>query len=272
MEGVDWLIITQEAKSTIDLIAVVVIPLEVLMLTLVMRRWVFNDAYANVACAGLIGISMWLTSGGVAIPALQSVADWQWFSWEVNWATGLLHILVGDLCFYWFHRLAHTPLFFWLDHNVHHSSSDFDYSTNLRLSFLSRFYSWLPLCIPVLLGFDLMLILASFMLANSVPFFCHNQHTPKLGWVEWIFNTPSHHRVHHACNTEYKDKNFGGMLIIWDRLFGTYADEHEKVQFGLKEFEPTRNPLRIVSQGWVHLLGLCTQKPLIKKRFISDRA
>ena len=115
MDGSSWIFLVEQAKSTIDIIAVVVIPLEILILTLAARKWLFNDAYTNVVCAGFIGLSLLLTGGGVAKDALALVGQWQWWQMELNWATVLLHVLVGDLCFYWFHRLAHSPLFFWLD-------------------------------------------------------------------------------------------------------------------------------------------------------------
>ena len=81
----------------------------------------------------------------------------------------------------------------------------------------------------------------------------HNNYVGKLGWLEYIFNTPSHHRVHHGINPQYIDKNFGGMLIIWDRLFGTYAEEIEPVIYGVVGMEPTQNPIKVLLRGWVIL-------------------
>ncbi|MDZ7923839.1 MAG: sterol desaturase family protein [Marinagarivorans sp.] len=81
----------------------------------------------------------------------------------------------------------------------------------------------------------------------------HNNYVGKLGWLEYIFNTPSHHRVHHGINPQYIDKNFGGMLIIWDRFFGTYEEEVEPVIYGVVGMEPTRNPIKVLLRGWVIL-------------------
>lgn len=234
----------------IDNIAWVVIPTEILLLTIFSRRFIFNDAYTNVACAGMIYLSYKVWGSGFGWNFLAQVQQLAIFHFEFNFFTVLLHVLVGDLCFYVFHRAAHSRYLFLIDHSVHHSSQYFDYSTNLRISFMAPLYSWFPLIVPSILGFNIPLLFACFGLANSVPFFMHNTRTPKLGWSEYIFNTPSHHRVHHGKNACYINKNFGGMLIIWDRLFGTYAEEVEPVKYGAYGLPSPKNPLVVVSQGW----------------------
>lgn len=125
-------------------------------------------------------------------------------------------------------------------------SREFDSITKLRNGLLVPLYHWLPLAVQVLLGFDLIFSLLDFALANGMPLFCHARHVGKL---EHVFNTPSHHRVHHARNAGYAFKNFGGMLIIWDRLFGTYADEIEPVKYGIPNLRPRRNLLSVYTAG-----------------------
>lgn len=250
MEGL-WFI--QAAKQMIDHVAWVVIPAEIILLTLFKRKWVFNDAYTNIVCALMIYGTYQLFDGRAGMGVLAWIEQFQLFKFDYSIPWVIAHLLVGDFCFYVFHRLAHTRYLFLLDHSVHHSSNYFDYSTNIRASFLSHMYSWYPLLIPILLGFDALLLFSCFILANSYPFFLHNTRTPKLGWLEWVFNTPSHHRVHHGSNACYVDKNFAGIFIIWDRLLGTYADEVEPVRFGVKGFEAHKNPFKVVSQGWVML-------------------
>ena len=242
-------------NRSIELVAWVVIPFEVILLTLLYRKALFNDAYTNLGCALLIYITYLLFGQYIALDWLSNVKSLALLDFGTGPLSVFLHILMGDFCFYVFHRVAHTPFFFLLDHNVHHSSKSFDYSTNLRVSFLAHFYSWGVLIIPTLLGFNPVILFASFLLANGVPFFLHNTRTKKLGWIEYVFNTPSHHRVHHGCNDCYINKNFGGMLIIWDRIFGTYAEEIEPVRYGIKGFESPKNPFKVLTQGW-RILGL----------------
>lgn len=248
-------------RHMIEVVGTVVIPAQILLLMLIRRRVFQSEIFVNLACGGAIFLlyRIWNLGFGFHVAHLThayAVLDWRGQVPDAVWF--IVHVLVGDLCFYLFHRLAHTRIFFLLDHSVHHSSTELNYTTNLRVSVFSPVYSWWPLLLPVLLGFDPVLLFACFGLANAVPFFLHNEHIKKLGWLEILFNTPSHHRVHHASNPCYIDKNFGGMLIIWDRLFGTYADEVEHVTFGVRHWQPSGNPLKVMFRGWWELaLPLC---------------
>jgi sterol desaturase/sphingolipid hydroxylase (fatty acid hydroxylase superfamily) len=161
------------------------------------------------------------------------------------WAAGLV---ATDFCYYWAHRADHRIRLLWAAHGMHHSSTYFNMSTNLRLpwfhpvSYTVRSLAWFP---AALLGFPVCMIflLNTAGLAFQIP--CHTQRIGKL-WrpYEFLFNTPSHHRVHHGSNEPYIDKNYGGVLIIWDRLFGSYADESEPVRYGLIHDINTSNPLK----------------------------
>lgn len=254
------------AKHMIDVVGTVVIPVQILLLVLIRRQIFQREILVNLACGGAIFLlfRVWNLGFGFQVAYLAhayAILDWRAWLLEAVWPDAIwpyaiwliVHVLMGDLCFYLFHRLAHTRLFFLLDHSVHHSSTEFNYTTNLRVSIFAPLYSWIPMLVPVLLGFDPVLLFACFGLANAVPFFLHNEHTRKLGWLEKVFNTPSHHRVHHGSNPCYIDKNFGGMLIIWDRLFGTYAEEVEPVTFGVRHWEPSANPLKVMFRGWGEL-------------------
>lgn len=162
----------------------------------------------------------------------------------------LAQLLMAGLCFNAFHRPARTRALLRLEHSVHHCSREFGFSTNLRVSFIAGVYAWLALAIPVLLGFDPVLLLACFALANAFSFFAHTRPIGKLGWLEHILNTPSHHRVHHGQNPCYYDKNFGGFFIIWAKLFGTFTEEREPVVFGVPGYNPTRNPVKALTRRW----------------------
>ena len=142
--------------------------------------------------------------------------------------------VLNDLTFYGYHRLSHESRFFWATHVTHHSSQIFNVSTALRGNFIHFFYRfvfWSPLAI---LGFDPILIVLMDEIGFYYQMWIHTKtirRTPR--WFEFIFNTPSHHRVHHASNKQYLDKNYGAVFIIWDRLFGTFESEKEEVVYGL---------------------------------------
>jgi alkylglycerol monooxygenase len=138
--------------------------------------------------------------------------------------------LATDLVWYWYHRLAHEINLFWSAHVVHHQSEDFNYTTSARITVFQAiirtgFWTILPL-----IGFPAGMISTMLILHGLYPFFIHTRTIGKLGWLEYILVTPSHHRVHHASNPEYLDKNYGDVLIIWDKLFGTFTEEKEDAE------------------------------------------
>jgi len=142
--------------------------------------------------------------------------------------------LLNDLVFYLYHRASHESRLFWAMHVAHHSSQIFNVSTAIRgnfIHFLYRFVFWAPL---VWLGFDPILVVLVDEISFYYQMWIHTETIRKMPpWFEYIFNTPSHHRVHHASNQQYLDKNYGAVLIVWDRLFGTFEHEEEKVRYGL---------------------------------------
>lgn len=165
-----------------------------------------------------------------------------------HWWVWVACLVVTDFCYYWAHRGDHRIRLLWAAHSVHHSSNYFNMSTNLRLPWFQpvstavRGLAWLP---AALLGFPVWMILLMNTIGLIFQIPCHNQRIGKL-WppYEFLFNTPSHHRVHHGANKPYIDKNYSGVFIIWDRLFGSYAEEIEPVRYGLIHDIDTENPLR----------------------------
>jgi sterol desaturase/sphingolipid hydroxylase (fatty acid hydroxylase superfamily) len=161
-----------------------------------------------------------------------------WWSWP-------LLLFAEDLCYYWFHRVHHEVRFLWAAHVNHHSSRYFNLSTALRQPLLTPFTGplfWAPL---PLLGFSPWMVLTAQAWSLLYQFWIHTELIDRMGPLEWVLNTPSHHRVHHAKNVAYLDRNHGGIFIIWDRLFGTFAPEVEPVVYGLTKDIETFNPLRI---------------------------
>ncbi len=160
-------------------------------------------------------------------------------------ASWLVLLFLEDHSYYWFHRIHHEVRFLWACHVNHHSSQYYNLSTALRQPLLTSITGpifWAPL---PLLGFPPYMVLTAQAWSLLYQFWLHTEAIDRLGPLEWFMNTPSHHRVHHGKNVRYLDKNHGGVFIIWDRLFGTFAAETEKVVYGLTKDIETYNPLRI---------------------------
>ncbi|MES2935550.1 MAG: sterol desaturase family protein [Pseudomonadota bacterium] len=168
------------------------------------------------------------------------------------WWSILALFLLQDLIYYFFHRLHHRVRWMWAAHVVHHSSERLNFSTALRQSLTyplsGMWLFWLPLA---WLGFAPEWVILIVGLNLAFQFFVHTETCGKLGWLEAVFNTPSHHRVHHAKNPQYIDRNFGGVLIIWDRLFGSFVPEDEKPVYGIVHQIRSHNPLLLTFHEWI---------------------
>jgi sterol desaturase/sphingolipid hydroxylase (fatty acid hydroxylase superfamily) len=163
------------------------------------------------------------------------------------WWAWILLLFADDFTFYWHHRLSHQVRVLWAAHSNHHSSQYYNLTTALRQSWTEFIYKyilwlWLPL-----LGFHPVMIFTMISVSLIYQFFIHTETVRKLGFLEWIMNTPSHHRVHHATNLKYLDKNHAGIFIIWDRLFGTFEeeDENDKPVYGLTTNVNSYNLVRV---------------------------
>ena len=165
-------------------------------------------------------------------------------SWKipVDLSSALLVLLLADFVYYVEHFCMHKVRLLWLAHSVHHSSTDMNTATAFRFSIFDPVASALFHLPLVLMGFNPILIFAAEVLVQAYQFWLHNEMIGKLGPIEWLFNTPSHHRVHHGSNPKYIDKNYGGILIIWDRLFGTFQKEDELPRYGLTTPMTSKNP------------------------------
>ncbi len=205
------------------------------------------DTLASLA----MGLSNVIVNAGtkfLTIPAFAWLYEHRFV--DVPEATGpvlawVILFFAEDCCYYWFHRLHHEVRVLWAAHVNHHSSQHYNLSTALRQPLLTPFtgpWFWMPL---PLIGFPPYMVLTAQAISLLYQFWLHTEAIDRLGPLEWILNTPSHHRVHHGANVPYLDKNHGGVLILWDRLFGTFAKEDERVVYGLTTNIETYNPLRI---------------------------
>ena len=163
-----------------------------------------------------------------------------------TWGTAALALLLVDFLYYWDHRAAHRVRAYWaIAHSVHHSSWQYDQTTALRISFVDGFTSpwfYLP---AVLLGFDPLLVGACLGLILAYQQWLHTETVGRLGWLDAVFNTPSNHRAHHAVQPQYIDRNYGAVLIVWDRLFGSWVREEEPPVYGLTEQIGSAHPWRV---------------------------
>jgi len=167
------------------------------------------------------------------------------------WAWVIL-FFAEDLSYYIFHRASHNSRYLWASHVVHHSSEKYNLSTALRQTWTGNFsgsfvfWLWLPL-----IGFHPVMVMTMMSISLIYQFWIHTELIGKM-WrpIEFIFNTPSHHRVHHGSDIKYLDLNHAGVLIIWDRLFGTFQEEEEKPTYGLRENINSHNPIKIAFNEW----------------------
>jgi sterol desaturase/sphingolipid hydroxylase (fatty acid hydroxylase superfamily) len=159
----------------------------------------------------------------------------------------IIVFIAQDFCFYWLHRTEHYSRLFWAVHSNHHSSEKYNFTVALRSSVLQPLYRF-AFYIPIaFLGFDGLTIMFMYAVNQFYQFFLHTETIKRLPkWYEAIFVTPSHHRVHHASNIEYLDKNMGQVLIIWDKLFGTFAEENTKPVYGLTQNLNTFHPFKVI--------------------------
>jgi sterol desaturase/sphingolipid hydroxylase (fatty acid hydroxylase superfamily) len=172
---------------------------------------------------------------------------------DAVWAWVLL-FLCDDLAFYWYHRVSHESRLFWGSHVVHHSSEHYNLSTALRQPWvpMTSFMFWIPLAA---IGFKPWMILLQQAISLTYQFFIHTEKVGKLPRpIEFVLNTPSHHRGHHGSNELYLDRNYGGITIIWDRLFGTFQAETERVRYGLTNNIHTFNPLKVAGREYASII------------------
>jgi sterol desaturase/sphingolipid hydroxylase (fatty acid hydroxylase superfamily) len=187
------------------------------------------------------------------MPFFYWLHQYRLFNIELTALNVLVAFILQDFLYYWFHRGSHHIRWLWASHVAHHSSRLMNFSTAFRQSLTyplsGMWLFWLPL---IFLGYDPLLVFAVVALNLAFQFFVHTQAIGRLGFLEHIFNTPSHHRVHHACNSRYIDRNFAGVLIVWDKLFGTFVAEQadEPCQFGLTDEFSSTNPLTITFYEW----------------------
>jgi sterol desaturase/sphingolipid hydroxylase (fatty acid hydroxylase superfamily) len=240
----------------LQLALMLLIPLEILLAAThrIKAEYEMRDTLAtmgiSVGSIFMWGMLGWLFFGGVTF-----AYDHRLFTIPFTWGSFLIVFVLDDLRYYWWHRISHRSRWFWASHVVHHSSQHYNLSVNLRQSWTSQFSGLTLLNVPLAwLGFHPAAIGLAFSVNLLYQFWIHTESVDRMPrWFEALLNTPSHHRVHHASNPRYLDANYAGVLIIWDRLFGTFVpeDRNEPARYGLVHNLTTFNPIRVATHEYV---------------------
>lgn len=207
---------------------------------------------------------------GICLVVLNYFYQFKFIELHNQFAYWGLLIIGQDFMYYWLHRVDHYCRMFWAVHVTHHSSEEFNLTVGFRSSVfqpLYRFIYFIPLTLLGFKGIDIMFVYSATQIYGIL---IHTKTVKKLGVLEYILSTPSHHRVHHASNVKYLDKNMGMLLIIWDKLFGTFVaeDENEKVIYGLTENIKTYNPIKMVFHEWVNIAKDLKKSSSLKSKFM----
>lgn len=218
-----------------------------------LEEYEFKDAGTSIAM-GLGNVTIGLFTKALILSVFYFVYQARLFTIPFAEWSWLLILFAEDFCYYWFHRISHENRLFWASHVVHHSSQKYNLSTALRQTWSGSLYTfvfWIPL---VLIGFHPIMVLVQMSVSLIYQYWIHTELITKLPkWFEAVFNTPSHHRVHHATNPQYLDRNHAGIFIIWDKFFGTFEPEVEKPVYGLVKNINTYNPVKVAFLEWVQM-------------------
>jgi alkylglycerol monooxygenase len=171
------------------------------------------------------------------------------------WWTWVILFFVDDLAYYVFHRISHESRLFWNFHVVHHSSEHYNLSVAVRQSWFGGLVHWMFYAPIMLIGFAPWMFVLVHGFNLIYQFWIHTKLVKSLGWLEYVLNTPSHHRVHHGVNDQYLDKNYAGVLIIWDKIFGSFVSETEEPRYGIVKPLRSYNPLWANTHGWFEMFA-----------------
>lgn len=232
-------------------------------------RYQKAEVWCNVCLAGMHQLTD-ILAGLLIAKVYLYFFGWKLFDIEMGVLSFLLLMVLQDFFYYWFHRASHRIRWMWAAHVVHHSSENMNFSTAFRQSLMyplaGMWLFWLPL---IVIGFEPNWVVFVVLLNLGLQFFVHTQAVKTLGPIEWFFNTPSHHRVHHGQNPEYIDKNYAGVLIIWDKLFGTFEPEKATVIYGITKPVNSMNPIVVSFAEWRDMFKDVSQPDLSIKQRLS---
>ena len=229
------------------------IAIEVLIDLVTSKKRSWKDSLANFSIFLINQLLEKTVVGTIGIIALMPFHYLTPLAISDTWWTWVLAIVAADFTYYWMHRIEHEHRILWGNHSVHHSSEEYNLTISFRLSIIEPMIEWVFLIPMILIGFSPFQAIVGLIFVAQFQTWIHTERIGKLGWLDWLFNTPSVHRVHHGSNRKYLDKNYGGITMIWDHIFGTYQKEEEKVIYGLTKPIHTNNPLKINFIEYKHI-------------------
>jgi sterol desaturase/sphingolipid hydroxylase (fatty acid hydroxylase superfamily) len=219
-----------------------------------------NDSITDLGC-GIGQQAIHILKKGLLLAGHFYVYENYKFFELPTWLMWVVAILGIDFCYYWWHRLSHEINFLWAIHVVHHQSEEYNLSVGLRQAWFSGFSLW-PFYVPLtFLGVHPVVLLTADAISTLYQFWIHTRIIGKLSFLEWVINTPSHHRVHHGRNIKYLDRNYGAIFIIWDRLFGSFQEEEEEPLYGTVVAYGSWNPIWANFHYWVDLFNQARKAP-----------
>jgi sterol desaturase/sphingolipid hydroxylase (fatty acid hydroxylase superfamily) len=232
------------------------------------KAYRFNDFVANLGCGIGSQVVGAFTKAGILAIYLAVYDDWRLFTLPSTALTWLLAFLLVDLLYYWFHRLSHEVNFLWAAHIVHHQSEEYNLSVALRQSWWQGLFSFWFYAPIALLGVHPAVIVSVAAINTLYQFWIHTKAIGRMGPFERLFNTPSHHRVHHGSDPKYIDRNHAGTLIIWDKLFGTFQREEEEPVYGITAPLRSWDPLTANFHYWGDLFHLARRCRSLKDKVL----
>jgi len=263
-----------EYLTQMDLPNVIVYAIPVMLSLVIIERIIslkHNKASYNgkdTLAAATIGIGNILVSAAVKVGTFALVVvfyNLSPFRIPPEWWSYILCLFALDLARYWAHRIAHEQRFWWATHVTHHNSKKYNFSVSFRLSWTQhiKIVFFLPV---IMMGFDPFVFFIVHQVAVLYQFWIHTEYIKKLpAPIEFFFTTPSHHRVHHATNEKYIDRNYGSTFIIWDRMFGTFQPEEEQAIYGITKNVDTYNPITLVFHEWVDIFKDLTKAKSLRE-------
>ena len=251
------------------------IALVLLLIEIFWRTRVISKGYDFAGAAASFGVFIGnvLIGGAVSAAIIGPVYFWCWSVAPAklpldDWRIWALCFFAVEFAYYWQHRFSHTVRWLWASHAVHHSAQTLALPSAVRLGWTAALSGgWLFFTPLILAGFHPVMVVTLFAANLHYQFWLHTEVVGRLGPLEWFLNTPSHHRVHHASNEEYLDKNFGGVLIVFDRMFGTFAREEDdrQIRYGLTTPLLSNNPVVIALHEWANLA-----RDAVKSRSVAE--
>ena len=237
---------------------VIIIGLELLLSHLQHRKlYSWKDTVSNVYLM-LLNATIDLSFRVIYVAILVHVFDHQLFSWKMGVSYWVMLLLAEDFIYYWLHRFDHEIRLFWAVHVTHHSSAHMNFTVGFRSSVFQPLYRFIYFIPLAWLGFKPLDIVFIYSATQIWGIFVHTDLIRKMGWLEYVLVTPSHHRVHHASNPKYLDKNMGMFLIVWDQLFGTFQpeladEEYQEKKYGLTKPLEKPSPVNLIFHEWLEI-------------------